>query len=101
MDNEHQAAIATIPCKVSLGMFSTERGVRIELPDGRKIAALVDKHHVVVKEEPQSNTEVDGRLAVFVVEYLDDSVLVDLPQPSMTEGTRLRIPRSMLEVNGQ
>jgi hypothetical protein len=101
MDNEHRAASATIPCKVSLGMFSMERGVRIELADGRKVAALVDKHHVLVKEEPKPNTEVDGRLAVFVVEYLDDSVLVDLPQPSMTEGTRLRIPRSMLEVNGQ
>ena len=101
MENEHQAAIATIPCKVSLGMFSTERGVRIELPNGRKVAALIDKHHAVVKEEPQPNTEVDGRLAVFVVEYLDDSLLVHLLQPSMTEGARLRIPRSMLEVNGQ
>jgi hypothetical protein len=101
MDKEHRAAIATIPCKISLWMFSMEWGVRIELPDGRKIAALVDKDHVQVKEEPQSNTEVDGRLTVFVVEYLGDFVLVDLPQPSLTEGTRLRIPRSMLEVNGQ
>ena len=88
---------ALISCKVSLGMFSSEREVVIELPDGRRIAALVDKRHVEVERDPEPDEEVEGRLRVMVVETHKDSAVIDLPQPTMTEGTRFEVPRSFLE----
>jgi hypothetical protein len=87
---------ATISCKVSLGMFSNERGVLVELPDGRKISALVDKRHVIVDEDPKPGAEVEGRVKVSVVEPKKDSIIVDLPQPGLTEGPRLKVPKTFL-----
>jgi hypothetical protein len=101
MRNANQTTMATIPCKVSLGMFSTERGVSIELPEGRKVAALVDRRHVIVDREPPPDGEVDGRLIVSVVAFENGSVIVDLPQPGIAEGPRLRVPRGMIKVIDQ
>jgi len=88
---------ATISCKVSPGMFSTERGVLIELPDGRKISTFVDKRLVIVDREPDPNGEVEGRIKVSIVKDGKDSVVVDLPQPGLREGTRMIVPRGLLK----
>lgn len=77
-------------------MFSSERGVLVELPDGRKVTALVDKRHVIVDKDPQPGGEVEGRVKVFIVEQKRDSVIVDLPQPGLTEGPRLKVPKTFL-----
>lgn len=38
-----------IQCKVSPGLFATERQVAIKLPDGREFVAFVDERNVKVK----------------------------------------------------
>jgi hypothetical protein len=87
---------AALRCKVSPGMFSSERGVIIELQDGRKVAAFIDKRHVTVNQEPQSGREVDGYVKVSIVEIGEDYVIVDLPQPGLIEGPRLKVSRNQI-----
>jgi hypothetical protein len=94
-----EAKTALLRCKVSQGMFSTERGVLVELPDGRRVSTLVDKSSVLVSRDPQTGEEVDGRVKVSVLETKKDSALVDLPQPGLTEGPRLRVPKALIERN--
>lgn len=86
----------TIGCKVSVGMFSNERGVRVDLPDGRRVSAFVDKRHVIVNRDPKPGKEVDGRIKVSVVEIKRDSAIVDLPEPAFDTGPRLRVPKTFL-----
>ena len=86
-----------IGCMVSLGMFSSERIIEITLPDGRKISAFVDKQDVITEQEPTPAGPVRGQVRVSVVEEREDSVIIDLPQPSMTEGPRLIVPKTLLE----
>ncbi|MGE0826083.1 MAG: hypothetical protein AB7G75_01300 [Candidatus Binatia bacterium] len=88
---------ASISCTVSQGMFSGERGVLVELPDGRKVTAFVDKHDVIVDRDPARGEEVRGRVKVAVVAENKDSVIVDLPQPTITGGPRLRVPKVFLD----
>jgi hypothetical protein len=97
MSNGAREAAVTIACEVALGMFRDERGVEISLPNGRKIAALVDKNDVHVSQDPKPGETVPGRLRVSVVEPLEDGVLVDLPRPSFSDGQRVRVPRDLLE----
>jgi|GEM_PF-2880006 len=89
-----------INCKVSAGMFSSERGVTIEIPDGRKFSALVDKSLVSVKEDPQPGQEIWGKVKVYIVEKKGDSVIIDLPQAGLTNGPRLKLLKQYLEPNG-
>jgi len=85
-----------LACKVTVGMFSTERGVVVELPDGRRVSALVDERSVIVSQEPRPGGEVPGRVRVSVIELEENSAIVDLPQAGFTEGPRLRVPRAFL-----
>lgn len=87
----------SIRCKVSQGMFSSERGVLVELPDGRKMTAFVDKCDVLVDRDPVAGEEVRGRVKVAVIEEKKDSVIVDLPQPTITGGPRVRVPKVLLD----
>lgn len=90
-------SVTTIGCKVSLGTFSNERGVLVELPDGNTVSTIVDKRDVFVDKDPPPGGEVKGRVKVFIVGPMKDSVIVDLPQPGLTGGTRLRIPKAFLK----
>jgi hypothetical protein len=85
-----------IKCKVSLGLFTNERGVRIELPDGRAVSALVDKSQVEEERMPKSGEEVDGFVWASVVKESDDRYVIDLPQPTLTGGTRVLVPKSIV-----
>jgi len=87
---------ATIRCKVASGMFSDERSVVVELP-GKHIVTFVDRSDVVVSRDPKPGEQLEGRVRVAVLEVNRSSALVDLPQPAVTQGTRLRIPKTMLE----
>jgi hypothetical protein len=88
----------SITCKVSRGVFSNERVVLVELPEGRAVTAFVDKRDVIVDRDPAVGEEVGGRLKVEVVETKNDSVLVELPQPSITGGPRVRVPKTLLDL---
>lgn len=82
-------------CFVSLGMFATERRVRVELPDGRMIYAFVDNNDVQTETDLRPGGEVPGYVKVYVLKENEDSVIADLPQPSIAHGTRVEIPKSL------
>lgn len=88
---------STIACMVSLGMFSTERGVVVKLPGGRSVATLVDKRSVIVDKDPAPGGQVPGRVKVFVVSSEGDSVILELPQGAFAQGPRLRVPKGLLK----
>jgi len=90
-------AETTLSCMVSLGMFSTERGVVVALPGGRTVSALVDRRSVLVDQEPTPGSEVPGRVRVFVVSSENDSVVLELPQAGFTQGPRLKVPKTLLK----
>jgi hypothetical protein len=87
----------TISCKVALGMFPSEREVIVELADGRQMSALADKRDVIVEKDPALGSEVPGRVKVSIVEPAGkDAVIVDLPQPGLTEGPRVKVAKASL-----
>ncbi len=87
--------VAAIRCKVSLGMFEDERAVHVELMDGRKVSAFVDKDDVSVEEEPSAASAVTGRVRVVVVKENDKSVILDLPQSTITNGPRVEVNKEL------
>lgn len=86
-----------IPCKVWPGWFSNERGVEVDIPGAHNIVIFVDKSDVIVKGDISAKEAVRGWIKIHVIRFEDDSAIVDLPQPSLTEGTRIRIPKSYIE----
>jgi len=89
--------VPAIACKVSRGMFSSERIITVNLPEGRTVSALVDKEYVSVKSEPRSGESVDARIKVSIIEEAKDKILVDLPGTGITNGTRVWVPKSLLK----
>ena len=88
--------VVAIRCTVSRGMFEDERAVHVELSDGRTVSAFVDKEDVLVEEEPSAVSEVTGRVRVVVVKENDKSVILDLPQPTITNGPRVEVNKELL-----
>ena len=78
-------------------MFSSERAISIELPGGRTVSAFVDRHDVIPDRELKPGEEYRGHVKVFLVEVKNNSAIVDLPQPGLTEGPRLAVPKSLIE----
>ena len=78
-------------------MFSNERSVLLDLPGEERLSVLVDATNVHVAHDPDIDEEVDGRLDVRIVADEGDSFVVDMPQPSLTRGTRVRVPRRLVE----
>ena len=70
--------------KVEPGMFSHERLVTISTKNG-DLYLYVD-----------ASSLVGDLLQVFPVYQVDDDVLIDLPQETLTTGSRIRVPREML-----
>ncbi len=95
---KHKNQEPTIRCTASLGMFTSEREIRVDLADGRKVSALVDKRDVIVEQDPPPGGEVNGRVKVAVVAAAGkNAVIVDLPQGGLTEGPRVTVPKSSLK----
>lgn len=82
-------------CFISLGMFASERRVRVQSADGRMIYAFVDNNDVQVEAEPRPGDEVPGYVKVYVLKENKNSVIADLPQPSIAHGTRVEVPKSL------
>lgn len=78
-------------------MFKSERMVSVELPGGHEVTALVDRHQVVPDRELSPNEEYKGQLKVTVVEVKNKSAVIDLPQPGLTQGTRLVVPKNIIK----
>jgi hypothetical protein len=90
-----------LPCKVSKGLFSTERQVSVRLQDGREFVAFVDERNVQIKSDQHLKSEeaVDGWIKVFPVKVTETKALVDLPtQGSFVEGPRIEIsPKELIQ----
>jgi hypothetical protein len=88
---------ARLPCEVGRGLFSNERSIRVTLPEGQHITALVHQRDVQVKQEPPDQGVVPGSVAVWVIAEEGPFAVVDLPQPGFEGGPRLRVPTAWLE----
>jgi hypothetical protein len=97
--SKKEKTVPTVACKVSRGMFSTEREVFIQLDAGREVTALVDQRSVIEPKQPAPGESVSGRVKVSVVEIdkKSGSALVDLPQPAFALGSRIRVPAKLLD----
>jgi len=88
----------SIGCRVFPGMFSDEKAVSFDLPDGRVVSAFVHESDVVSPPPVRGSEKgVPGRLMVSVVETGRDSAVIDLPQPSIAAGTRFIVPKIFLK----
>jgi hypothetical protein len=92
-----EARSAKLPCEVWRGLFSNERTVRIVLPDGHQVTALVHEADVRVQRDLSAEKSVPGYVLVWVIGEEGDLTIVDLPQPGFEGGPRLRVPTKMLE----
>jgi len=78
-------------------MFKSERMVSVELPGGREITTLVDRHQVIPDREVSPTEEYKGQVKVTVVQVKNNSAIIDLPKPVLTQGTRLVVPREIIK----
>lgn len=85
-----------IKCRVSLGLFANERGVRIVLPAGETISAFVDKSQVLVEREPAQGEEVDGYVWASIAGATGGDVVINLPQQTVTGGARVSVPKTLV-----
>ena len=71
-----------IPCKVSLGLFSNEWLISVDVPDSKQLTTFVNQLNVRTEGTPTPENKVDGWVRVSLVEIdkRTNSVLVDLPQ---------------------
>jgi hypothetical protein len=88
--------ITTVNCSISAGMFKSERMVSVEVPGGREVTALVDRRQVIPDREVSPNQEYKGQVKVTVVQVRNNSAIIDLPQPGLTQGTRLVVPKNII-----
>jgi hypothetical protein len=90
-----------LPCKVSKGLFATERQVSVALPDGKNFIAFVDHRNIRLKSDLNLTSEesVDGWVKVYPVEVSTSKALVDLPtQGGFAEGPRIEIsPKELIQ----
>jgi|SRR5882762_3107775 len=100
MAKEKRNSEVRIRCKVAPGMFSNEWAVTIELPGDRKVTALVDRSAVLVTREPRIGEQVPGQLRVRLLESNTNSLLLELPSPSLVSGSRVEAPRSLMVAAG-
>jgi hypothetical protein len=90
--------VVYIGVRVFPGVFSDEKAVSIDLPDGRVINAYVNERDVVSEPpSPEAEEGAAGRLKISVVETSRDSAVIDLPQPSLTAGTRFVVHMAYLK----
>jgi hypothetical protein len=89
----------TLSCSIGPGMFSTERAISIDLPGGRTVSAFVDRRDVIPDRDVRPGEQYRGHVKVSVVELKKDSAIVDLPQPGLTEGPRLTVPKDLIETD--
>jgi hypothetical protein len=89
--------ITTVNCSISAGMFKSERMVSVELPGGHEVTAFVDRRQVIPDREITSSEEYKGQLKVTVVQVKNDSATIDLPQPGLTQGPRLVVPKKIVK----
>lgn len=96
MTTNKEHAMVGLDCTVTQGMFSTERGISITLADGAVVIAVVDATDVYVQDVLKPGQEVRGKVRAYVVEERKETLLVDLPQPTLTSGPRLEVSRAIV-----
>lgn len=82
---------AVLRCKMRRGMFPSEVAVLIELADGSTASAFIDREDVTLDKEPEGEEVVNGCVRVYLVEEKKGIALIDLPQPTVINGTRVRV----------
>uniref|UniRef100_A0A7C3SQU1 Uncharacterized protein n=1 Tax=Dictyoglomus turgidum TaxID=513050 RepID=A0A7C3SQU1_9BACT len=81
-------------CRVCLGSFSHERGVVISGCNGADFSAIVDEKDVITSRNPQIGEYIDGKVKVVLIKECNDYFIVDLPSAGLSNGSRIKIPKS-------
>jgi hypothetical protein len=84
----------SLQCTIAPGTFADDRLVRIELPDGGTISAIVDKSDVDVSKYHHGIGI--GFLKVRVKSEAAGFVLVELPHPAFNGIQEFQIPRRLI-----
>lgn len=92
---------AKIPCTVWPGWFSDERCIKIDVPGAENVIAFVNQRDTFVAGELCNLSGVDGYCRVYVIDADISSVVIDLPQPSLTRGTRFKVDREYVTSIGE
>jgi len=71
--------------------------VSVELPGGQEITTLVDRHQVIPDRDVSPREEYKGQVKVTVVQVKNNSAIIDLPQPGLTQGARLVVPKKIIK----
>jgi len=88
----------SVVCKVSQGTFKSEYLIKLE-NNGDTILweGLVDREMVInVKVEPLPGEFVEGRIYAYLIEFNDETALIELPVENLGEGRRVYVPRYMV-----
>jgi hypothetical protein len=85
-----------VRCKVFPGLFSDEREVMLELSDGQTVSVPISGHCVTTDQDLGENDGVDGLVRLVVIEKNDDYVIIELPQPPVARGPRLKVPSRLV-----
>ena len=93
----HVEEVVGIDCDVMPGMFTNERGVRFKLADGTEATVIVSASTVAVKRPFVENQEAPGKLLAYVVEKRKDTLVLDLPQPTLQGGPRVEVSKSLVQ----
>jgi len=98
LERMKERGVAVLKCKVSLGTFTGEVFVIIELPEGKVLTGVADTSQVVLGggQQLRPDTLIDGGVKIVVVEQAKDKLLVDLPRETFSQGNRVLVPREMV-----
>lgn len=88
---------SNLRCRVSAGQFSSEYAVIVRSNEGRDFSLFAQAGEVTFTEQPTGDREVDGWIAVDVVEQDRNLVLIRLPQTTLENGQFLTVQAGQLD----
>ena len=87
----HERLIA-IPCKISGGIVSDERGFEITLSNGESHSGVAPVHYFwneagarLGHEEPNGSEEIQGKIAARILSQGSHDILVSIPDGSVVK----------------
>lgn len=97
METTSETPKVGVKCSVMPGWFSDEREISLQLVDGGTVKAPISQTYVRVQQEPTAEKPVEGIVHLLLIDKNDDYVVIELPQPPIARGSRLRIPINLVE----
>lgn len=80
-----------VECKVLPGIFKTEYLISVQ-PDAR---FYVDRTDVRVTEQPRGNEAVSGKVLAYLVEYRQETAVIEMTGTPVGGGLRILVPKDI------